>query len=82
MMVLFKIVKSSNRQIVKSSNRQIADTILAEMGIYAVFFVVSEFVKVNDAFEMRKFVSEKIIPDMVPSLVLDCQGNMTWDDLG
>jgi len=63
------------------SNRQVADTILAEMGIYAVFFVVSEFVKVNDDLEMRKFVSEKIIPGMDPSLVLDCQGNMTWDDL-
>lgn len=63
------------------SNREVADTILADLGIHAIFFVVSEFVNINDDNQMRKFVSENIIPGLDSSLVMDCQGNMNWDDL-
>jgi len=45
------------------SNRVVAEKILNPMGIKAIFFVISEFIKIKDHSEARKFVSKYIIPE-------------------
>ena len=64
-----------------ASNRVIAEKILNPMGIKAIFFVVSEFIKIKNHLEARNFVSKYIIPE---SNIKDIPGhwrNMQWIDL-
>jgi len=64
-----------------SSNRIVAENVLNPLGIKAIFFVISDFVKIKDRAESHKFIADHIIPG---SKVLDIPkswGNMQLKDL-
>jgi peptidoglycan/xylan/chitin deacetylase (PgdA/CDA1 family) len=64
-----------------ASNRVVAEKILNPMGIKAIFFVVSEFIKIKDHLEARKFVSEYIIPGANIEDIPNNWRNLQWLDL-
>ena len=64
-----------------SSNRIVAENVLNPLGIKAIFFVISDFVKIKDRAESHKFIADHIIPG---SKVLDIPrswGSMQLKDL-
>lgn len=64
-----------------ASNRVVAEKILNPMGIRALFFVVSEFVDLEDREEARQFIARHIQPGTpVDDLPLHLY-NMGWSDL-
>jgi peptidoglycan/xylan/chitin deacetylase (PgdA/CDA1 family) len=62
------------------SCRHAAESVLDELQIKALFFVVTEFAFINGE-EWREFVAANINPHMQPSDVQDYCRNMTIDDL-
>lgn len=64
-----------------SSNRSVVENILNPMGIKAVFFVVTNFIKLTKADDWRGFISKFIYPAYTPQEVPDHWKNMTWSDL-
>ena len=63
------------------SNRVVAERILNPMGIKAVFFVVSDFVKIKDHDEAHQFVANHIIPGAKKEDIPQAWNNMQWSDL-
>jgi peptidoglycan/xylan/chitin deacetylase (PgdA/CDA1 family) len=64
-----------------SSNRRVAESILNPMGIHALFFVVSEFVDLNENDDWKGFVSKFIYPSIKTDEVPTHSQNMNWSDL-
>jgi peptidoglycan/xylan/chitin deacetylase (PgdA/CDA1 family) len=64
-----------------ASNRAVAERILAPMGIQALFFVVSDFVDIDDCEEARRFVADRFFPGLPAENVPAQLSNMTWADL-
>ncbi len=66
------------------SDRVVAEEILNPMGIRALFFVISEFVKLQEKDEQLKFISNNLYPpssgEPIPEH-LKAMGNMTIEDL-
>ena len=63
------------------SNRLIAERILNPMGIQAIFFVVSDFVNIDDNLEARNFIANNITPKIETTDLPKDWGNMKWHDL-
>jgi peptidoglycan/xylan/chitin deacetylase (PgdA/CDA1 family) len=63
------------------SNRIVAEKILNPMGIQAVFFVVSDFVEINNRDEAHQFVANHIIPGAKKEDIPQGWYNMQWSDL-
>jgi peptidoglycan/xylan/chitin deacetylase (PgdA/CDA1 family) len=63
------------------SNRVVAETVLSPMGIKALFFVVSDFVRIEDTFELRNFLARHIFPGTKADVHPAHLRNMRWDDL-
>lgn len=63
------------------SNRIVAEKILNPMGIKAIFFVVSDFVDLEDNYHARQFIAENIVPDIDIEKVPNNWANMHWSDL-
>lgn len=64
-----------------ASNREVAERILAPMGIRALFFVVSDFVGLNDREVARSFIANRLFPGLPVGQVPTHLANMTWPDL-
>ena len=64
-----------------SSNRGVAERILNPMGIQALFFVVSDFVNIDNYLEARKFIANNISPEIETTDLPKDWGNMKWHDL-
>lgn len=64
-----------------SSNRGVAERILNPMGIQALFFVVSDFVTIDDHDEAKIFIANNICPDLEISDIPMHWRNMQWNDL-
>ena len=65
-----------------ASNRRIAEIVLNQMGIKALFFIVSEFANLSEKDDWRSFVAQNIYPALRLENVPDYWCNMSWDDLG
>jgi peptidoglycan/xylan/chitin deacetylase (PgdA/CDA1 family) len=61
------------------SCREVAEPVLAELSIKALFFVVSEYVLVEQ--NWREFVASNIFPDLLPEQVPEHYQNMKITDL-
>lgn len=64
-----------------ASNRVVAEEILNPMGISALFFVVSELVGIEDRFEARRLIAERIFPGARAESLPAHWRNMGWGDL-
>jgi peptidoglycan/xylan/chitin deacetylase (PgdA/CDA1 family) len=63
------------------TNRRVAERILNPLGIRAIFFVVSEFVALNEGDDWRGFVSQNIHPGLGPQTFPPHLRNMNWTDM-
>ena len=63
------------------SNRRVAETVLENLGISALFFVVTDFINLSSTQDWRKFVGDHIVPGLNPNMVSEDQRNMSWEDL-
>lgn len=63
------------------TNRGVAERILNPLGIRAIFFVVSEFVALNEGDDWRGFVSQNIHPGLGPQTFPAHLRNMNWTDM-
>ncbi len=63
------------------SNRTVAEKILNPMGIQAVFFVVSDFVEIQNREEAHQFIAKHIIPGAKKEEIPKGWCNMQWRDL-
>lgn len=63
------------------SNKEVAERILLPLGIKAIFFVVSDFISIQNPANARQYVSEHIYPGMIEEVVPLHWTNMNWDDL-
>jgi len=63
------------------SNRTVAEKILNPMGIQAVFFVVSDFVEIQNREEAHQFIAKHIIPGAKKEEIPRGWSNMQWPDL-
>jgi peptidoglycan/xylan/chitin deacetylase (PgdA/CDA1 family) len=63
------------------SNRLIADSILAPMGIKAIFFVITNFALLSESMQCAEFIVENICPGMHLDMVPKDWINMTLPDL-
>jgi len=63
------------------SSFTVAEKYLNPMNIKALFFVVSDFISINDPIKSKKFISDNIIPGMSPDLLPKHMLNMSWNDL-
>ncbi|MEI6300029.1 MAG: glycoside hydrolase family 99-like domain-containing protein [Betaproteobacteria bacterium] len=63
------------------SNRVIAEEVLSALGIRALFFVISDFVGIEDRVAARQFISKHIYPDTNPHILPNHWQNMRWTDL-
>lgn len=64
-----------------ASNRVVADQILAPLGIKALFFVVSDFIGIDDRDVSRAFIAENILPGSNANQLPSHLENMHWSDL-
>jgi peptidoglycan/xylan/chitin deacetylase (PgdA/CDA1 family) len=64
-----------------SSNRTVVENILNPMGIKAVFFIISDFLMIDDVGEAKKFIAENIIPGTKVSDLPNEWGNMNVSDV-
>lgn len=64
-----------------ASNRVVAEEVLNPMGIKALFFVVSEFVGLEDVDEARRFIAQNIYPGPRAAELPAHWRNMGWADL-
>lgn len=64
-----------------ASNRRIAESVLGPMGIKAIFFIVSDFVDIQDSTEARSFIAEHISPGLQVDDLPQHWQNMLWTDL-
>jgi len=63
------------------SNRIVAEEILKPMDIKALFFVVSDFVDIENKKSSHQFIADYIVPGMDIGKVPDNWDNMHWSDL-
>jgi len=63
------------------SNRIVAEKILNPLGIKALFFVISDFIEIENKSEAHKFISEYIMPEIAIENIPDSMNNMQWEDL-
>ena len=63
------------------SNRVVAEKILNPMGIKAIFFIISEFAKIKEPSEARKFISLNLIPGSKLQDIPSQWSNLQWHDL-
>lgn len=64
-----------------ASNRTIAEEVLKPLGIQALFFVVPDFVSIDNEADARCYIAEKIYPDANLATLPRHWRNMTWADL-
>jgi len=64
-----------------SSNRVVAEKILNEMGIRAIFFVVSGFIDISNTDDCHSFIAKGIRADIDFDSMPSHWTNMSWDDL-
>ncbi|QQR81389.1 MAG: polysaccharide deacetylase family protein [Deltaproteobacteria bacterium] len=64
-----------------ASNRVVAEQVLNPMKIKALFFVVSDFIELQNRKESRDFISKNIYYGPPPELLPENWQNMTWADL-
>ncbi|WP_061255859.1 polysaccharide deacetylase family protein [Leptospira interrogans] len=62
------------------SNKIVAEEILEPLGIKALFFIISDFVDIQDA-QIKKFISDNIYPSLSIKQVPDFWMPMRWKDL-
>jgi peptidoglycan/xylan/chitin deacetylase (PgdA/CDA1 family) len=63
------------------SNRVVAEEVLRPMGIPALFFVVPDFIEIDQRDAARRYVASRIRPGVDLSRVPEHLGNMQWPDL-
>jgi len=63
------------------SNRAVAEKILNPLGIKAIFFIISEFTKIKESSDARKFISDHIIPNSNLQDIPKKWRNLQWPDL-
>jgi len=63
------------------SNLAVSEKILNPLGIKAVFFVISEFVKINDPYDARNFISDYIVPGSSLKEIPGQWSNLKWNHL-
>lgn len=63
------------------SNRIIAENILEDLGIKAIFFVVTDYIAQDDDHKSRNFYAKYIMPGIKNNDVNSNILNMNWDDL-
>ncbi len=63
------------------SNRVVAEKILNPMDIQAIFFVISDFVDIQDSHASRRFINNYIAPKHKLSDIPEHWRNMQWKDL-
>jgi peptidoglycan/xylan/chitin deacetylase (PgdA/CDA1 family) len=64
-----------------ASNRVAAEKVLHDMGIRAIFFVVSDFVDISSGNDCRAFIARGIRADIAPDLMPSHWRPMNWVDL-
>ncbi len=64
-----------------ASNRVVAEEVLNPMGIKALFFVVSDFMSLQNREDTRNFISKNIQPGSQAKDLPETWGNMSWTDL-
>jgi peptidoglycan/xylan/chitin deacetylase (PgdA/CDA1 family) len=64
-----------------ASNRVVAEQVLRPMRIQAAFFVVTDFIGLEDPAAIRKFIATRIVPGSDPDAVPAAQRNMSSADL-
>jgi len=64
-----------------ASNRVVAEEVLNPMGIKALFFVMSDFVGLEDVDEARDFIAQNILPGTRAAELPAHWRNMGWTDL-
>lgn len=62
------------------SNRPVADEVLAPLGIKAIFFLVPEFLSIENRLDARAFIAKNIYPDLSESSLPAHWYNMNWSD--
>lgn len=63
------------------SNLIVAESVLNQMNIQAIFFVVPRFVSLSSRLNARQFIAQNIYPNLSESNLPEYWTNMTWDDL-
>lgn len=63
------------------SNRKIAELVLNPLKIKAIFFVISDFVKIDNRSEARQFIAKNIMPGIKINDIPINWSNMQWNDL-
>ncbi len=64
-----------------ASNRVIAEGVLNPLGIRALFFVVSDLVRIEGRIEARRFMAARLFPEMHIEKLPAHWSNMGWKDL-
>jgi len=64
-----------------ASNRKIAERILEPLNINAIFFVVSEFVSLENSKEVNSFIARNFFPEKTLQNIPNNLSNMGWSDL-
>ena len=64
-----------------ASQRGVAERVLAPMGIHALFFVVSDFVSLQERAAARQFIAQHIHPGLALEQIPEHRFNMGWSDL-
>jgi len=63
------------------SNRIVAEKVLNPLGIKAIFFVVTDFIDINNEDEAHQFIADNIIPSAKKDEIPKHWSNMHWEDL-
>ncbi|AOP33703.1 polysaccharide deacetylase [Leptospira tipperaryensis] len=63
------------------SNRRVAEEVLKPLGIQALFFIIADFVDVQNEKERKIFISQNVYPNFSPEQVPDSWIPMNWGDL-
>ena len=63
------------------SNRIVAEKYLNPLGIKALFFIISDFVAIEDVKKSKEFISKNIFPGESISNISSHMRNMTWKDV-
>jgi len=64
-----------------ASNRVVAEEVLNPLGIRAIFFVVSDFIALEDREEARFFIARHIMRRSNAGQIPDHMSNLRWSDL-
>lgn len=63
------------------SNLYVAQRVLKPLDIYAIFFVIYDFIKLTEIQEINNFVRDRLFPNRGPFNIPEHFRNMTWDHL-